>query len=101
MMRCRIAMSSGCTCLIAVSQRVYGSSAQTLVEFMRDQVGVLGMGCVAKAWARGNGTVKGKEEARAFLVALDEVFERTDSRDGLAEDWACEMRRLRSAVENW
>jgi hypothetical protein len=77
------------------------NSAKPLAKFLRDQVGVLGMACVAKAWVRGNGTAKGKEEARAFLGTLDEVFERADSREGLVEDWACEMRRLRSAVESW
>jgi hypothetical protein len=77
------------------------NSAKPLAKFLRDQVGVLGMACVAKAWVRGNRTAKGKEEARAFLGTLDEVFERADSREGLVEDWACEMRRLRSAVESW
>jgi hypothetical protein len=77
------------------------SSAETLVEVLRDQVGVLGTGCVAKVWVRGNVAGRGREEARAFLGALDEVFERTDSTDGVAEDWAEEMSRLKRSVESW
>jgi hypothetical protein len=79
------------------------SKAETLFNFLRDQVGVLGMGCVARAWTRGRAGARGKEEAQAFLGNLDEVFCRVclDERKGLADDWAWDMRRLKRVVETW
>jgi hypothetical protein len=80
-------------------------SGETLVslKFLREQVGVLAMGCVAKAWVRGCGDNqnRGRYEARAFLSALDEVFGRTETREGVVEEWAGEMKRMEKAVERW
>jgi hypothetical protein len=79
------------------------SKAETLFNFLRDQVGVLGMGCVARAWTRGRVGAKGKEKAHVFLEDLDRIFCRVclNERESLAEDWAWEMRRLRKVVETW
>lgn len=79
------------------------SSAEMLYNFLRDQVGVLGMGCVARAWTRGRLGGRGRDMALMFLKDLDDTFVRVsaDSREGLVDDWDWEMRRLRRVVETW
>jgi hypothetical protein len=56
-----------------------------------------------KAWVRGceNSQSRGRDEARAFLSALDKVFGRTETREGVVEEWAGEMKRMEKAVERW
>jgi hypothetical protein len=80
-------------------------SRETLVAvvFLKEQVGVLAMECVAKAWVRGcgHGQGRGREEARTFLGALDDVYRRKETREILVEEWACEMKRIEKAVEKW
>jgi hypothetical protein len=80
-------------------------SRETLVAvvFLKEQVGVLAMGCVAKAWVRGcgYGQGRGREEARTFLGALDDVYRGKETREILVEEWACEMKRIEKAVEKW
>lgn len=79
------------------------SSAQMLYDFLRDHVGVLGMGCVARAWTRGRIKARGKSEALAFLKELDDTFlvASEGSTEGLVEDWNWEMKRLSKVVEKW
>lgn len=79
------------------------SSAQMLYDFLRDHVGVLGMGCVAKAWTRGRVGKRGREDALAFLKELDDTFSVVSegSTESLVEDWKWEMRRLSKVVEKW
>lgn len=79
------------------------SSAEMLNDFLRDQVGVLGMGCVARAWTRGRFGGRGREKAQMFLKDLDNTFVAVSagSREGLVEDWDWEVRRLRRVVETW
>jgi hypothetical protein len=49
----------------------------------------------------GDNQNRGRYEARAFLSALDEVFGRTETREGVVEEWAGEMKRMEKAVERW
>lgn len=77
------------------------SAAEAMKRFLSEQVGVLGMGCVAKAWVRGRGGGRGGEGARAFLGALDEEFGRMDGGERVVEEWKGEMTHLRRVVDSW
>jgi hypothetical protein len=79
-----------------------GSSAEVLWGFLRDQVGVLRMGCVGKNWTKGrNG--KGKEEAKTFLRDVERAFGQLygEDKDDLVEKWTREMEKLKGVVERW
>jgi hypothetical protein len=76
------------------------TGAQTCWLLM-EHVAVLGMRCVARAWVRGNGERRGREEACRFLGALDEAFRMTESDESKKEKWKGEMEHLRKAVESW
>lgn len=77
--------------------------AETLWKFLSEEVGVLGMGGVAKAWKRGRGTGKGRKEAIRFLDDLDNAFERVavDSSEDMTRLWAAEMTKLKGVVSKW
>ena len=76
------------------------SDAETLMAFLREQVGVLGMRSVARAWTRGKVAGKGREEAMAFFEALYEAFGRVRG-EGLVEEWETIMKPVRSAIGKW
>ena len=89
------------------SGRLWGwlknTAADALWVFLSDVVGVLGKTCVERAWTRGR-DVKGlKEEATAFLEALDEACRKV--RDVADEDvkvgWDKGMRRVKGVVGRW
>jgi len=77
--------------------------AETLQRFLSEEVGVLGMGDVARAWKRGRGTGKEWEEAIRFLDDLDDAFARVadDDSEDLTRLWAAEMTKLKEIVNRW
>jgi hypothetical protein len=77
--------------------------AETLWKVLKEEVGVLGLGYVEKAWTRGRVKGKGRQEALKFLNDIDETFKRLDAdkSEDLKASWAKEMPRLEAAVEKW
>ncbi|KAH4036175.1 hypothetical protein HBI56_061180 [Parastagonospora nodorum] len=77
--------------------------AETVWRFLSEEVGVLGMGGVARAWKRDKVKGKGREEALKFLDDLDNAFARAavDGSEDLAKMWASEMTKLKEVVNRW
>jgi hypothetical protein len=76
---------------------------EMLWKLLSEEIRVLGMDCVEKAWTRGRVKGKGKKEALKFLSDLDNVFARMviDREDDLVEKWASMMKRLTVVVNKW
>jgi hypothetical protein len=79
-----------------------GTTVDVLWAFLRDEVAVLGMGCVERSWTRGRDG-RGREEANVFLRALNEAFcmFKGGGNDVLKESWVKEMGKVRQAIEKW
>jgi hypothetical protein len=76
---------------------------EMLWKLLSEEVRVLGMDCVERAWTRGRVKGKGKKEALKFLSDLDDVSAQmfVDKEDDLVEKWALMMKRLKVVVNKW
>lgn len=84
---------------------LYPTIADGLLPFLREEVGVVRMRAVQKAWTGNRREMEMKREAKRFLDALDGCFREvvgTEKKQKVSiEEWEEELRGLREFVEKW
>ncbi|KAF2129642.1 hypothetical protein P153DRAFT_396897 [Dothidotthia symphoricarpi CBS 119687] len=84
---------------------VYPTIADGLLPFLKEDLGVVKMRAVQKAWVSNRREAEMGREARRFLDALDACFsdvDGTESRQQVSiKDWEEEMKGLRDFLGRW